>query len=61
MVPVDDVKALTAAISRLTSDRALQARLAERGYQRYLAEFTKKNTVKSYLDFYAEILKKEGC
>ena len=61
VVPVDDGQALAAAITGLSADRALQARLSDRGHQRYLTEFTKENTVRSYLDFYGEILKKENC
>lgn len=60
MVPVDDVAALTAAIKRVTADAGLCARMTEKGFQRYQAEFTKVNTVSRYLAYYHEMLKAEG-
>ncbi|MGB4057829.1 MAG: glycosyltransferase [Alphaproteobacteria bacterium] len=56
IVPVDDVAALAAAIQRLAGDADLQARLTGRGYQRYLAEFTKENTVRAYLGLYHRLI-----
>lgn len=52
MVPVDDAGALADSIKKLVADPGLRARLAEAGYRRYLAEFTKENTVRAYLDLY---------
>jgi glycosyltransferase involved in cell wall biosynthesis len=52
LVPMDDVAAMQAAIARLVGDKALQNQLVEAGYRRYLAEFTKENTVRRYLELY---------
>ena len=60
MVPVDDTKALAAAIARVIEDADLRARIVERGFERYQTEFTKTNTVSQYLAYYHEILKREG-
>lgn len=60
LVPIDDVSALGAAINRVLGDRDLAARLAAAGHARYLAEFTRARTVAAYLDFYREILMREG-
>ncbi len=59
VVPVDDVKALSAAIERIVGDSELSERLVLNGYRRYQEEFTKENTVQSYLSFFHEILEKE--
>lgn len=59
IVPRDDADALAAAIRRLIDDQALQEKIAARGYERYLEEFTKEKTVAAYLEFYLEILKRE--
>lgn len=60
MVPVDDAKALAAAIQRVIYDPDLRQRITEKGFQRYQSEFTKQKTVSNYLDYYHEILKREG-
>ncbi|MCE7886994.1 MAG: glycosyltransferase [Alphaproteobacteria bacterium PRO2] len=52
VTPVDDAGALAKAVSRLVADKALQKQLIEDGYKRYLAEFTKENTVRAYLGLY---------
>ncbi len=57
VAPVDDVAALRGAMARMIGDKTLQNRLAEQGYRRYLAEFTKENTVRAYLDLYHSLLK----
>lgn len=54
--PVDDVDALKEALSMLSGNKELQAKIAEAGYQRYLNEFTKHKTVEAYLKFYNDIL-----
>lgn len=60
MVPVDDAPALAAAIQRVIDDPALAARMTVRGFERYQNEFTKARTVAQYLDYYHEMLKREG-
>lgn len=60
VVPKEDAKALAAAINRLGADKNLQAKIVERGYERYLREFTKDKTVSAYLEFYLEILRREN-
>lgn len=60
MVPREDAGALAAAITRLAGDKALQSKIIERGYERYLNEFTKEKTVSAYLEFYLDILRREN-
>ncbi|MBI1301673.1 MAG: glycosyltransferase [Alphaproteobacteria bacterium] len=56
---IDDADSMQKAISRLISEPYLREKLVENGFNKYLQGFTKERTVKSYLDFYAEILKTE--
>jgi len=58
IVLIDDVTRMAAAIKLVIEDKALQSRLVENGYQRYLNEFTKERCVKTYLAFYEEVLSK---
>lgn len=60
MVPVDDAPALAAAIQRVIDDPDLAARMTARGFARYQNEFTKARTVAQYLDYYHEMLTREG-
>lgn len=55
-VPVDDPKALSAAIRRIVDDANLRARLTREGRAHYERTFTKEACVASYLAFYREIL-----
>ncbi len=55
LVPIDDVEALAAAILRLLSDQKLAKTLVERGYHRFVEEFSREKTVAAYLDYYHEI------
>lgn len=57
---VDDIPALKDALARLSSDKNLQIKISEAGYQRFLNEFTKEKTVESYLKFYSDILQRES-
>ena len=57
--PVDDVAAFAGAVRRLTDDPGLAARMVEKGYRRYINEFTKEQTVAAYLSFYHDILQRE--
>lgn len=59
MVPRDDVGALRDAIARLLNDTVLQVSLVNKGYQRYLDEFTRDKTVSAYMEFYLDILRRE--
>lgn len=59
LVPVDDIELLAQAISRLLGDASLCRNLAERGYVRYMEEFTKSRTIQSYFDFFREIRERE--
>lgn len=56
MVERDNVEQLTEAIEKLKSDNVLQMKLVNKGYQRYLNEFTKEKSVEKYLEFYNDIL-----
>ncbi|HRC26878.1 MAG TPA: glycosyltransferase [Alphaproteobacteria bacterium] len=55
-VPVDDPKALSAAIRRIVDDADLRARLTREGRAHYERAFTKEACVASYLTFYRDIL-----
>ena len=57
MVAVDDVEAMVEAIARVKNDTDLGVKMAEKGYTRYEAEFSKTRTVKSYLDYFEEVKK----
>lgn len=56
VVGVDDVPAMSAAISTVLDDAALRARIVENGYQRYIGEFTKDQIVQQYTAYYRDIL-----
>ncbi len=60
VVPRDDAPALAGAIARLKDDKVLQLSLVNEGYQRYMNEFTKDKSVSAYLEWYLEILTREG-
>lgn len=55
VVPVDDVNALAAAMTKLISDKTLQDKLITAGYEKYQTRFSESAGVKAYLDFYQEI------
>lgn len=55
VVPIDDVSGFAEAIARLAGDPALGRRLVERGYERYMAEFSREKTVAAYLDYFSHI------
>lgn len=55
VVPIDDVSGFAQAIARLSGDPALAARLAERGYERYMSEFSRDKTVAAYLEYFSDI------
>jgi glycosyltransferase involved in cell wall biosynthesis len=56
VTPEGDAPALTAALTRLLSDPALAADLAERGRQRALAYFTHARVAEQTVAFYPEVL-----
>lgn len=60
MVPREDDKATASAVLRLLQDKNLQQKLVAGGYESYQAGFTKERSLSNYLDFYHEILKREG-
>lgn len=55
--PVDNVLALKEVLARLIEDQSLRSKIAGKGHERYLKEFTKENTVKAYIKFYEDILR----
>ena len=56
IVPIDNVAAFSSSIERLAGDAALRERLAENGYQRYLDDFKKEQTLAAYKGYYEEIV-----
>lgn len=59
MIPKNDPAALTRAVRKLLSDKALSDKIVTRGYDRYQNEFTKEKTVTAYIDYFLDILKRE--
>ncbi len=59
MFEIDDTEALTNALNRVRHEKGLAEKLVEAGYQRYLNEFSKDQTVTAYLDYYSDALKAE--
>jgi glycosyltransferase involved in cell wall biosynthesis len=57
VTPVDDAEMLSKTIARLVADKDLQKQLVENGHGRYLAEFTKENTVRAYLELYHALVR----
>jgi glycosyltransferase involved in cell wall biosynthesis len=55
LVPVDDARALSAALKRVLESRELAQELAEEGRRAYEAEYTEGAVVRRYLDFFAEV------
>ena len=55
LAPVDDVRALTAALRRVISDPALAARLAKAGHAAYLEQFTEDAVVGRYLALFEKV------
>ncbi len=55
LVPVDDARALAAAMRRLAEDKALVARLAAAGRAAYDAEFSETRVVALYRDFFEQV------
>ena len=55
LVPVDDDKALGAAIKRVLSDDELAKSLATSGRKSYEADYTEGDVVRRYLDFFQKV------
>ncbi|MCB1579983.1 MAG: glycosyltransferase [Rhodospirillales bacterium] len=60
MAPIDDVEAIGAYIRQLIEEPDLVERLVRGGHARYEAEFTKQASLQGYLQFYHDILEREG-
>lgn len=56
VVPIDDTDALASAIRHMLADPGLARRLADAGYARYQAEFTRETVIEAYLSFYRQAL-----
>lgn len=59
VVPKENAALLAQAMNRLLQDKALQDRLVDKGYKKYMAAFTKEKSVSAYLDYFSQILKAE--
>lgn len=55
VVEVDNEVQMAAAIERLIDDRLLAQKLVDKGYQRFLGEFTKEKCLEAYLGYYKEL------
>ena len=55
LVPVDDEVTLAKAISTVIKDSNLRERIARRGHESYLAEFTERQVVERYLAFFEAV------
>ncbi len=60
MAPIDDVEVIGANIRRLIEEPDLAQRLVRNGHDRFEAEFTKQASLQGYLQFYHDILEREG-
>jgi glycosyltransferase involved in cell wall biosynthesis len=56
LIPVDDARALAAAIRRLISDPALETRLIEQGRADYQKDFTREAVTRRIIALYTEII-----
>lgn len=59
LVPIDDVEAMRGAILRIMASSELAEKLIESGHKRYISEFTKENSIKTYLNYFREIVMRE--
>jgi len=55
LAPVEDYRALAAAISRLAGDGQLATRMADAGHARFEAEFTESPVVAKFLDLFDRV------
>jgi glycosyltransferase involved in cell wall biosynthesis len=55
LVPIDDVEALAAGMSRIAGDKALAQALASCGHQSFEAQFTEQRVVAAYRAFIAKV------
>jgi hypothetical protein len=60
MVPIDDVEALAAAMSRLIAEPALSQRIVEGGHATYDLDFTREAYVRRMLAFYRDVAARAG-
>ena len=56
LVPIDDVAAMAASLTRLIDEPGLRLRLAEAGWQRYQAKFTEAAAVARWLGLFRRLL-----
>jgi glycosyltransferase involved in cell wall biosynthesis len=56
LVPIDDVAAMAASLTRLMDDPELRHRLVEAGWQQYQARFTETAAVSRWLDLFRRLL-----
>ncbi len=56
LVPIDDARALSAAINRVLGDLDLARSLAEGGWRRYQTDYTRESCVEKYRNLYTTIL-----
>jgi glycosyltransferase involved in cell wall biosynthesis len=60
MFDIDDVQAMVTHIKTILNNQGLANSLVSAGYDRYQHEFTKERVVKNYIDYYQEIVAREG-
>lgn len=56
LVPIDDVKALAAAMRRACDDQDLRARLIAQGYAAYIKSYTREAVTQQWLQFYKKLI-----
>jgi glycosyltransferase involved in cell wall biosynthesis len=56
LVPIDDARALSAAINRVLGDPDLARSLVEGGWRRYQKDYTRESCVEKYRHLYATVL-----
>lgn len=56
MFNIDDVNGLVNCVRKLQNDQALAGKLRDAGYTRFQNEFTKEETVRSYINLYQDLV-----
>lgn len=60
VVGIDNEAQMAGAIKRLVNDPELAKTLVDKGYQRFLSEFTKEKCLEAYLGYYKELRKRRN-
>jgi glycosyltransferase involved in cell wall biosynthesis len=59
LTPIDDVRALTAALRRALDDEELRRRLVAKGYAAYIKDFTRESVTRQWIEFYKSLIQEK--